>query len=112
MQIDKRKVGSVLVVKIAQPRLDLEAASDFKSSVAESIDAGDKKIVIDLSEVEFVDSSGLGSIVSALKRLGGQGNLVLSGARPFVKSTLKLTRMDRVFALYENEEEAVAAAGK
>jgi anti-sigma B factor antagonist len=72
------------------------------------INEGQELIVLDLSEVDFVDSSGLGAIVASLKMLGGKGDLVISGASDKVMSLFKLTRMDRVFQIFATRDEAVA----
>jgi anti-sigma B factor antagonist len=63
--------------------------------------------VLDLSGVEFVDSSGLGAIVSCLKRLGPRGSLAIAGAQGSVQRLFTLTRMDRVFPLHETVDAAV-----
>ena len=61
-----------------------------------------------LSGVDFVDSSGLGAIVSCLKRLGPRGNLAIAGAKGAVSRLFTLTRMDKVFTLHDSVDAAVA----
>lgn len=112
MQLDRRAQGDVLILKVLQSRLDLEGAPAMKQVLREAIDGGSLRIVLDLEAVTFLDSSGLGAIISGLKALAGRGTLVLSGARGNVQDTLRLTRMDRVFLLYPSEAEAVAALSK
>ena len=58
------------------------------------IEAGHTRLVLDLSGVDFVDSSGLGAIVACLKRLGPRGDLAIAGARGAVSRLFTLTRMD------------------
>lgn len=65
--------------------------------------------MLDLSEVDFIDSSGLGAIVSSLKAVGKQGNLIICGIGETVLSLFRLTRMDRVFQIVSSPEEAVRA---
>jgi anti-sigma B factor antagonist len=65
--------------------------------------------VLDLSKVEFIDSSGLGAIVSSLKRMGGRGELVVCGLREPTMTLFRLTRMDRVFQVFDSEQQAVSA---
>ncbi len=109
MQLKERKKGNVLIVKPLENRLDAHVAVDFKKKMAEFIDNGNKFIILDLSEVSFIDSSGLGSIVSSLKKLGGKGDLAICGARENVMSMFRLTRLERVFQMFASEEQAIGA---
>ena len=107
--INDTSVGDVLVVKPMQQRLDAQEAENSKEYMGKRIQDGHAKIVLDLSRVEFIDSSGLGAIVSSLKMLGGKGSLSLCGIRGTIMTMFKLTRMDRVFPMFVTEEEAIAS---
>jgi anti-sigma B factor antagonist len=109
MQIEDRKIGNVLVVKPLEKRIDAFSATAFKGKMIDWITGGSNRIVLDLSEVDFIDSSGLGVIVSSLKAVGKQGGLILCGIRETVLSLFRLTRMDRVFQIVSSPEEAVKA---
>jgi anti-sigma B factor antagonist len=109
MDIAERADGKVLVARAREARVDARLAGDFKRQLLDAIDAGHGRIALDLSAVEFIDSSGLGAIVSALKHLGNRGDLVIVGARPAVHNLFRLTRMDKVFRMYGGEAEAIAA---
>jgi anti-sigma B factor antagonist len=109
MKLEERRAGKILVVKVAEPRLDAKLAGEFKEKIAAHIQQGDSLIVLDLAAVTFIDSSGLGAIVSSLKALRGQGQLALCGMAETVMSTFKLTRMDKVFRMFPGQAEAVAA---
>lgn len=65
-------------------------------------------IVLDLRDVHFIDSSGLGMLVRVLARTG-QGNLKLCGLTSRISETLKITRLSAVFDCYQSEAEAIAA---
>jgi anti-sigma B factor antagonist len=108
MRIDEIKIGAVLVVKPMDKRIDASSAAAFKAKIAGWIREGEKRIVLNLSEVDFIDSSGLGAIVSSLKAMGGEGDLVICNPRETVMSLFRLTRMNRVFQILPSEEEAVA----
>lgn len=110
MNIELKDASGLLVAKILDRRLDAAATPDLKAKVGEWIDKGTGRIVLDLTDVEFVDSTGLGAILSILKRLPGQ-SLVLAGCRPPIAELLKLTRLDRVFKVFPTQAEAVAALG-
>ncbi len=111
MQLEQRKAGEALVVAPLEERLDARVATDFKERMAELIASGNTKIVLDLSRVEFIDSSGLGAIVSSLKRMGGRGDLVVCGLQETTMTLFRLTRMDRVFQVFDSEQQAVSALG-
>ncbi|KAA3621170.1 MAG: anti-sigma factor antagonist, partial [Proteobacteria bacterium] len=64
--------------------------------------------VLDLHRVNFIDSSGLGAIVSILKTLGAEGNIAISGLRDGTLAMFRLTRMDRVFGLFDDIDDAVS----
>ncbi len=64
-------------------------------------------IVLDLSSVDFVDSTGLGAIVRCLKELNGRGQLVLCGVNEMVLSLLKMTRLDDIFIQAADRDEAL-----
>lgn len=108
MQMEDRLDGGVLVVKPMEQALDAYAAASFRERMAEFVQQGHRLIVLDLSHVNFLDSTGLGAIVSSLKRLEGDGVMVICGAGEMVTDVLRLTRMDRVFPLVATELEALA----
>jgi anti-sigma B factor antagonist len=80
--------------------------------MSEWIGAGNRRIVLNLSEVDFIDSSGLGAIVSSLKKIGNDGDLVICSVRETVMSLFRLTRMNRVFDILSSEEEAIGALSR
>lgn len=108
--IEVNKEGDVAIVSPTMRRLDGAVAPAFKTAVQAVIQGGDKRLVLDLQNVDFMDSSGLGALVSVLKALGGAGALVVCNVRGGVLSLFKLTRMDKVFAIAESREEAVRKA--
>ena len=73
------------------------------------VEQGRRRIVLDLSGVEFLDSTGLGTMVSLMKALGPEGDLALAGAQAPVRKLLTLTRLDRVFRLHETPDDAERA---
>jgi len=109
MLIEERKEGDVLVARVLDNRLDAKVALEFKETMKKFIEDGARSIVLNLSEVEFIDSSGLGAIVSSLKKLGQPGKLVISGTSDTVSTMFKLTRMDKVFRMFNTEDEAIEA---
>jgi|SaaInl8_120m_RNA_FD_contig_21_1602038_length_523_multi_4_in_0_out_0_1 anti-sigma B factor antagonist len=109
MEIQLNQVGSVAVVKIDSDQIDASNARDFKDHI-NPISADNRHIVFDLSAVRFVDSSGLGAILSYLRRQHEQGgDLKLAGMTKPVRMLFELVRMHRIFEIYNNVEEAVGA---
>ena len=92
-----------MIIKPVEKRLDASVAVEFKGKMAEFINDRNELIVLDLSEVRFMDSSGLGAILSSLKTLGRQGDIVISGTKETVSSVFTITRMDRVFRMRADE---------
>lgn len=97
----------ICVVKLLGPRLDARVAVEFKNELLEVIQKGNKRILLDFERVEFLDSSGLGALVACLKRIGKEGDMRLSCLGPAISSLLKLTRLDRIFQIYESEAVAL-----
>jgi anti-sigma B factor antagonist len=109
--IDVDRTAAVPVVVPRVRRLDASVAPAFKQAVVQLVEGGDRRLVLDLSGVAFLDSSGLGALVSILKALGTQGSLAVCGAQGSVLALFKLTRMDKVFAIHADRAEALARLG-
>lgn len=99
--------ANATVVTITEKRLDAKVAVAFKEEMAALINSGITLIILDLSGVGFVDSSGLGAIVTSLKLLGRKGDLLVSGVKNDVMTMFTLTRMDRVFQMFPSAEDAL-----
>ena len=91
-------------------RLDLQTAADFRQRVTDAVEAGRSAVVIDLAGVTFMDSSGLGALIAALKtaRQAG-GDLRIAGVGSQVAMIMQLTQMDRVLTAHGTVDEALAA---
>jgi anti-sigma B factor antagonist len=109
MKLAQRKVGSNIVLEVLENRLGADKAVAFKDAVGRHLAADPVSLVLDLSKVEFIDSSGLGAILSILKRMPKGCELVLCGTTDPVTSMFKLTRLDRVFTMKKTVDEAVSA---
>jgi anti-sigma B factor antagonist len=109
MQLAERNVGPNIVLEVLEDRLAADKTADFKEAVGRRLTAGIACVVLDLSRVNFIDSSGLGAILSILKRMPKGSELILCGTNEPVTSMFKLTRLDRVFTMRRSVEEAVSA---
>jgi anti-anti-sigma factor len=102
--------GGVVVLK-PEGRLNMVAAPAVREAVSSIVDSGRSKVAVDLSGVEFIDSSGLGALISGLKttRQAG-GDLRIAGANDQVKLVLSLTNLERVLTPYDTVENAYGDA--
>jgi len=97
----------VTVVEMAN-RFDATNAPEVKEQLRDLVAEGQARIVINLSGLEFIDSSGLGVLVGTLRRcVAVGGELCLTEVPEFVQSVLELTRLTRVFSIAESEAEAI-----
>jgi anti-sigma B factor antagonist len=100
----------VAVVVPAGPRLDAEVAGELRGTLLRLIDDGARKLIVDLPAVDFIDSSGLGALVSALKRLkqtDPTGDIRLADVQPPVRAVLEIIRLHRVFSQFASVDEAI-----
>ncbi len=109
MKLEDRHEGDVLAITVLDKRLDAGGVDDFKAKMSQHFANGENRVVLNLSNVEFIDSSGLGAIVGALKMMGENGKMVICGAADSTMRMFKLTRMNKVFNMFESEKEAVDA---
>ncbi len=101
--------GDLLKVTVHAERIDAASAIHFKDRMREVTEGAPKRVLLDMSEVDFIDSSGLGAIVSAMKALDGGSKLELAALSPKVVRVFQLTRMDSVFTVHPTVDAAVAA---
>lgn len=109
MEMSARTEGDMCVVTVAEPRIDAPAAVAFKENLRGLTQDAPPTVVLNLTEVTFIDSSGLGAIVAAMKHLAPDRQLVLAGLTPPVDRVFQLTRMDRVFRICATLEDALNA---
>lgn len=108
MQLERQDYGEAILIKVGEPRIDAAVAIQFKDRLRELAGDAPARVVLDVERVEFLDSSGLGAVVAAMKQLGTGRKLELAGLTPTVQKVFRLTRMDTVFTIHENAGAAVA----
>jgi anti-sigma B factor antagonist len=108
VKLTSRQVGDVTVIDAAG-RITLgEAASSFRDKIRDLAAKGNKKLLLNLSDVSYIDSSGIGELVSGFTTItnnGGQFKLV--GLSRRVKDLLQITKLYTVFEVFDDETEAV-----
>jgi anti-sigma B factor antagonist len=106
--IEDRTVGEAHVVAV-RGEVDLFTAPEFKQRVMAPIGAGVDHVVVDLMETTFIDSSSLGVLIGAHRRLKSRGGrlVVACNADPIIK-TFRITGLDTVFTLTDSVDAAVS----
>lgn len=107
MSLTSTEMDGTQIVTVNAERIDAAMAIQFKEDMRVETEVGPERVVLDLSHVNFVDSSGLGAIVAAMKQLGKDRRLDLAGLTPMVDKVFRLTRMDTVFNLYDTLQDAL-----
>lgn len=111
MELMAEQRGDVLVINALHDRIDAACAIQFKDRMRELAQTVTKRVVLDLSRVNFLDSSGLGAVVASMKALGPERKLELSGLTPTVQKVFRLTRMDTVFTIHDSLPAEMRHAG-
>ena len=108
VKLTTRQVGDVTVVD-AVGRITLgEGASTFRDTVRDLASSGHKKILLNLGEVSYIDSSGIGEMVSGFTTMGNQGGVLkLLNLTKRVKDLLQITKLYTVFEVFDDEAAAV-----
>ncbi len=112
MNLTSDRVGDVVIVRLAEPRLMYPLLSDFTAAVTTALEAGGRKVVIDLSAVAYVDSATIGCLMDLYRQASGVGGaLVLAGVQKRVKTMLTMTGAHNFLAMHATEAEALRALG-
>lgn len=102
-----REGRTVLIV--GEERLDASNSGELREIMLHLLEVGGQQLVIDLSQVNFIDSSGLGALLSGFKSANlRSGSLVLAGLQSRVQSMFELTRLHRVFEIFSTVDHALA----
>ncbi len=109
MDIQKRIEGDIAVLSL-QGRLDLTSASSLKEISKEVLAANAKKMILNMDKVDFINSSGLGALVSILKEVrNSQGSMRLTNLAPYVKEIFDITQLTNIFEIYQDEKQAISS---
>ncbi|MGB7268495.1 MAG: STAS domain-containing protein [Albidovulum sp.] len=100
MNLSSEIIEGARVVRVNEPRIDASVAIQFKDKMREFAETSDGRVILDLSQVGFVDSSGLGAIVAVMKFLAPACKLELAALTANVSKVFHMTRMDSVFAIH------------
>ncbi len=108
MNLDIVKINKFNVLNIKDERIDAHNSSELKDYILQMIERGETHIIVQLEHVRFIDSSGLGALLSGHKNtLAKSGRFALTNIQQQVLSMFELTRLNRVFEIYDSVNEAV-----
>ncbi len=110
MDLQSTTHGTTNIVSVNAERIDASVAIQFKDAMRALTEEGPDHVVLDLGLVKFIDSSGLGAIVAAMKQMGKDRTLDLAALTPDVDKVFRLTRMDSVFAIHGDVDGAKTRA--
>jgi anti-sigma B factor antagonist len=109
MNIQKRMAGDVTILSL-DGRLDLTSASALKEASKDVLSSSNKKMVLNLDRVDFINSSGLGALVSILKEVrNSQGSMKLTNLAPYVKEIFDITQLSNIFDIFPDESQAITS---
>ncbi len=111
MSIEAEIEGDALVIHVGHDRIDAAGAIGFKERIRDLIPQAPSRVIMDLTAVNFLDSSGLGAIVAVMKLLAPARRLELAGLTPAVEKVFRLTRMDSVFTIHPDVARGLGATG-
>ena len=104
--VEAKNVENVPVLQILEGKVTAAVIADFKKALDENLDTT-KATVLDMNQVEFMDSSGLGALIACCKRMELNTDLAVCNLSSNVQEIFEITRMNRVFKVYDSLAEAV-----
>jgi len=99
------------MVVAVQGQLIVANRQELKQTILDALEEGDSKFVVDFSDTGYIDSSGLGVLVSVSKKIReAGGELSLSGLNEDLRMLFELTKLDTLFRIFDTKEEALGVA--
>ena len=109
MEIKSHDEGKTTILALSG-KLDLANAGKLKDAVKQLLDNGNTQVHLTMKGVDFINSSGLGALVSLMKEVRvHKGRLTLSDLAPYVNEIFEITQLSHVFEIYKTNEEALAS---
>ena len=108
--VTEEQIDSERHVVAVRGEIDLFTAPELKQVLTEAIEQGKRRVVVDLTETTFLDSTALGVLIGAVKRLrSNDGGLAIVNVDRNIQKTFEITGLDQVFALLPSRDEALRA---
>lgn len=106
----KTRTAEGIPVILLSGEVDAYTCSMFRDAMIEIIDQGNPSVVVSMADVEYIDSSGLGTLVGGLKRASERGGKIAVIASSIqIRKVFEITGLEKVFPLFENENDAARA---
>jgi anti-sigma B factor antagonist len=112
MELEHRIVENILVVKLKGETLDSRSAQEFQKQIFDLIQNEHYHLLLNLKKIQFIDSSGLGAIVTILKKILPDSALKLCGLNKNVAFAFEITNLHKIFDIYESQATALQAFQK
>lgn len=110
-KMETRTLEEELPIIALEGEVDVYTAPQLKQQMISLLEGGAREVVVDLSRVDYLDSTALGVLIGGLKRLRElDGNLALVCPSPRIRRVFEITGLDKIFDIYETEDEAQTAA--
>jgi len=93
---------------VARGELDVQSVPELRAKLAEALEGGKQRVVVDLAEVSFIDSLSLSALVGARRKLGDDGRLAIVAVHEYVRLILQATGLEQVLDVFGTRDEAVA----
>ena len=109
MRFKSEKVNDITIIKISVDALDAGNIMEFKTDIVPLL-KGSKKVLLNMGKVKFMDSSGIGAMLSCLRTVSSAGGeLKMFSVKEQLINLFKLVRLDRIIDIYESKKKAVAS---
>lgn len=101
-------INDVFIVTVELLQATIEQASELNKLLLGAIEKGRHKIIIEMKEVEYMDSTFLGALIINLKKVGSSGGkFMLVGLKPSVETMVNQANLNKIFNIFESREEAL-----
>jgi anti-anti-sigma factor len=110
MNFSTENINNVVVLKILESTLECNKSADFKSHILILAQPNIKALILDLSNIAIIDSSGLGGLLLAYRQLNPHNiPVILVGVQDFILNLLEITKISNLYKYYKTAEEAIAS---
>jgi anti-sigma B factor antagonist len=110
LDVREETVGEAIVLEL-EGEFDLSSAPEVRAALDRAVDQGTRRIVVDMLECGFVDSTGLGVLLHTAKRIEGEGGMAIACIDEQIRRLLGLTMIDRTIPVFATREDALADVG-
>lgn len=112
-KMDTRTAAQELPVIELEGEVDVYTAPQLKQQMISMLEGGAGNLIVNLTKVDYLDSTALGVLIGGLKRMREMdGNMVLVCPSPRIRRVFEITGLDKIFDIYNTEEDAVSSMGK